>query len=389
MKTAIVHDYFYQNGGAEKVVEIIYKQFPESHIYTALYYPEMFRESEWLTDAVKQGKVHTSFAQYIVAHSLGIRFFKHFFWLYPIAMALMVVKGYDTVIISSSYCAKNVRVVNAGKIIHYCHSPARFLHNMARETDMKSVNALLRSLVPLFTWWLKALDVAGARRLTRQGALWYVNALHMKDIVRDAYSVEPEVLYPPVDVAHFKGLPKSVNKDEPYYLYFGRISFHKRIDVLIDACARAGRRLYICGGAGLRVELDTLMKQVDDLDKQYPGAKERIQFLGRLGDQERDRYIQGAYGFLFAGKEDFGIAPIEALASGTPLLMYQAGGALDYLQDGVNGVFSPEQTAESFVQAIERFETYDFDHDVVRATTERFSTEYFTQALQNEVKKPA
>lgn len=381
MKTAIVHDYFYQNGGAEKTVEAMLEVFPESDIFTTLYYPKNFTGYPWLTSLWDQGRIKTSFMQGFIANKFGIKFFKHFFWLYPFAMKSVVVDGYDLVMISSTYPGKNVTIKNAKKIISYCHSPSRFLHNMTRETDLKSINPILKLIIPIFTSILKPLDIRSAQKLHQRGAYWYANATHMVDVIRDAYGFTSQILFPPVDTDHFISLPKNTNNEEPYYYYFGRISFHKKLDVIIEACAKAKKRLYICGGSGIEADINALENLIAHLETQYAGTKDRIKLLGRLPDLERDRYLQGAKGFLFAGKEDFGIAPIEALASGTPIIMYKAGGALDYLIDGSNGVFAQEQTSDSFVEAITRFETISFEEKKVRNSSKKFDKNSFKKEL--------
>ena len=384
MKVAIVHDYFFQNGGAEKTVEVMMNKFPGADIYTTLYYPKAFKDCHWLTKAYEEGRVKTSFLQWFLANPIGIKFFKHFFWLYPLAAYSMRVKGYDAVMISHTYPSKNTRFKDNKHIVSYCHSPSRFLHNMTRETDMQAINPVLRFFVPFF-FWLKWQDIRAAKKLESIGAHWYVNATHMKGVVKKAYDIDCKVLFPPTDTDHFRQLPKKVNTKEPYYFYFGRISFHKKINILIDACAMLGKRFYICGGSGLQVEVDKLQEQIDELDTKYPGTKDRIKLVGRLPDKQRDEYIQGAKGFIFAGKEDFGIAPIEALASGTPIIMYQAGGALDYLKDGVNGVFSPKQTPESFAKAIEKFETLKLKEKDIRDSSDEFNTENFYKELKRVI----
>jgi glycosyltransferase involved in cell wall biosynthesis len=321
--------------------------------------------------------------QGFLANKIGVRFFKHFFWLYSPAMMTLKVGGYDNVIVSSSFPAKNIRLGNNRRIVHYCHSPSRFLHNMNRETDMKTVNPVLRFFVPFFTFWLKRLDVAGARNLTKKGAVWVVNATHMKSVIKAAYGVEDSrVIYPPVDIKHFSSLAKhKQSEEEEYYMSISRISFHKKVEVLIEACAILGKRLYISGSAAYQAETDKLNELIKELDTKYAGTSERIKLLGRLPDDQRDEYLSGTKALLFAGREDFGITMIEVLASGTPLVMYKAGGALDYLVDEVNGVFADDQSPESFVRAIQHFESCNFDENQVRQSAQRFGTESFCSQI--------
>ena len=128
MKVAIVHDYLFQFGGAEKVVEVWLEMYPGADVFTSFFVPAKFESSDTITKAYKNGKIHTSLTQHIFKFKALKRFQKHFFWLYPLAMRLVKVSDYDLVLISSTDCGKQIQLKNNHRIIHYCHSPTRYLH---------------------------------------------------------------------------------------------------------------------------------------------------------------------------------------------------------------------------------------------------------------------
>lgn len=225
-------------------------------------------------------------------------------------------------------------------------------------------------------------------------------------------------------------------ENEDYYYYFGRISFHKRVDLTILACLRLGKKFKICGASAFPAEMEKLKNLVVDFENKNPEKTGLIEFLGRLDDQKRDLYLQYCRGFIFPAKEDFGIAPVEVLASGVPIIAYKAGGALEYViekkipnypaknqkieQDSVenenltnnsefdlkkseefensenngndknnfNGVFFQEQSVESLSGAILEFEKIEtWNTDFIRQSVLKFDQKYFKKAIKNLVEK--
>ncbi len=385
MKIAIVHDYLFQYGGAEKVVEKWLHIYPQAEVYTSFLVARNFRQSEELSLAINQDRIKTTWLQkwFGSPRQKLKKYFKHFFWLYPLVMSRVTIKNYDLVIISSTYCAKNIHLLNCGKIFHYCHSPTRFLHGLVTETDHQTVSPLLRWLMPIFKAFLRPLDLRAVDYLNRNGTVWFSNSRHIQEVVRQVYHTESEVLYPPVQINHFLELPKKTQTQTPYYYYFGRVSFHKRIDLAILACLELNRKFIITGASAFAAEMDKLKQIVRNYEKENLQAQGLIQFAGRSSDQERDELLAGAKAFLFPGKEDFGIAPIEALASGTPLVAYQAGGALEYVQEGLNGVFFAEQTVESMKSAILKFETQPkWNPEQIRQSAQAFDEKAFEREFR-------
>jgi len=380
-RVAIVHDYLFQFGGAEKVVEKWLQQYPGADLYTSFFVPEMFTSCELITKAWETKKLHTTWVQGLFQNKFFQKFFKHFFWLYPIVMSFLWVKDYDLVLISSTNCGKNVRYKNCPKIIHYCHSPTRYLYQMDRETDLQTINPVLRKIIPLFTFWLKWMDQKAARYLNKNGCQWVANSKYIQGLIQEIYATKSIVIYPPVELEKYRDIARKVNFGEPFYFYFGRISFHKKVELIVQACLDSGKKVVIAGQAVFRPEMEKLKKMVAN-----SGKLGLVEFVDRrVSDEEIKQYLTSCRAFLYPAKEDFGIVPIEVLSSGTPLIAYGAGGALEYIKDGSNGVLFPEQTVKSLQEGILKFEKGLWDSEKIKASSLGFSGLEFVKNIRNLV----
>ncbi len=385
---AIVHDYLHQFGGAEKLLEKVLETYPEADFYTSIYTRENFRSSEFYRKAEDEGRIYTSILQNFLP--IFQKYFKHFFWVYPVAMHFLVVKNYDFVFISSTYCGKNVRYENCSKLVHYCNSPSRFLHRMTTETDHSALNPFFRFLIPVFTFWLKWLDFEAVRYLNKNNCLWVSNSKHIQEVVKDVYNTDSIVIYPPVETEKFGSVVRKPDLEDPFYYYFGRISFHKRIDLIIKTCLQMRRKLVITGSTAFTGEIEKFNEIIKDFETKNPDSKGLVKFTGRIGDDEIKDYLSRCRAFLFPGKEDFGIAPVEVLASGTPAIMFGEGGSLEYIQDGKNGLFFEEQTVDSLAETITKFEKIkSWNSEEIKKSVAHLNSEVFVnevKALVEEVK---
>ena len=380
MKIAIVHDYLHQYGGAEKVVEKWMEMYPQADIYTSFYTPAKFSSSPTFETARQENRIHTTWLQHFIPPL--IKYYKHFFWLYPLVMSGLVVKDYDLVLTSSTYCGKNVRYKNCGKLIHYCHSPVRFLHNLVTETDHKTINPIFRVVIPAIKAPLKWMDLRAVDYLNKNDCIWIANSQFTQSIIKDVYHTESQITYPPIDLAKFLCIERDKDETQDYYLCHGRISFHKRLDLAINSCLKLGKKLKISGSSSFDHETNTLKKIVSDYEIDHPESAGLIEFLGRTYDEEAFELMKNCRAFLFPGKEDFGIAPIEVLAAGVPIIAYQAGGALEYIKDSINGVFFAEQSIESMCESITNFENSFVENtQAIRATATPFDESVFREQI--------
>jgi len=384
MKVAISHDYLFQFGGAEKCVENWLKIYPEADIYTSFSLPHKFDSSELISKAFKENRVKNSFANWLFKIPWMVKFQKHLFWLYPFSMSFFKLKNYDLVIVSATYCGKNIRIENAKKILFYCYTPTRFLWNLVTEVDQKNINPIFRFLIPIFLWPLRLNDKHAINNLKNQGAVFIAISGYIQSLIKNIYKQNSIVVYPPVGTEEFLKLERKEEIKDPFYVYFGRISFHKRLDLVIESCLSLRRKLKIIGESSFLPEKTKLHKIVADYEAKFPETKGLVQFLGRLPDTQRDQVLQQAKAMIFTPKEDFGIAPVEALAIGCPVIAYKSGGALEYVIDKVNGLFFEEQTVESLNQAILDFEKLPaLDVNQIKNSSRKFSNESFQQTFIN------
>ncbi len=392
IKVAIVHDFFFQNGGAENVVEKLLEIYPNADIYTTIFVKSKFENKPLLTTAFAQNRIKTTWLQefFYWKDGLALKYFKHFFWLYPIVMRFVTIKNYDLVVISSTDCAKQIRVKNVKKIIHYCHSPTRYLNGLVTETDHKNLGLIQKTVLPLFIYWLQKLDHNAVKYLNQNNCIWVANSQYIKTVIWDIYRTKSVVIYPPVEIQNYLDIqrqtPRKPQLIQGFYLCHGRISFHKRLDLAIRACLKLNRRLIISGTSAMESQIRDLKKIVTDFEATHPMSNNLIQFLGRTTDEEIKTLMSECKGFLFPGKEDFGITPIEILAAGVPIIAYQAGGALEYTQDGVNGVFFDKQSVDSISVAITKFEEFDenkhWNRSVIKETSKHFDERIFVKEVQ-------
>lgn len=347
MKIAIVHDFLNQYGGAEKTLEIIHELYPEAPVFTSIFIPEKFpsRFATW--------DIHASFMQRLPF--LG-RHFKKYLMLYPRAMESFDLSAYDVVISSSSAFAKGVRVRPGALHVSYCYTPMRFVWAKEHYFEKERILAPFRWVLPWALTSLKRWDLK-----TSQGVHDYIAiSEHIRRRIRDAYGRESRVIYPPVEVDRF-----SISKDiEDYYLIVSRLNPYKNVDLAIHACNEMGRRLVIIGTGPYEPTLRKI-------------AGPSIEFKGRVSDEELPKYISSCRAFLFPGEEDFGIAPVEAMAAGRPVIAYGRGGALETVVDGVSGHFFNDLTVNSLKEAMARTDRTSFEPERIRQNAQRFSVAEF------------
>ncbi len=359
MKVALVHDYLNQYGGAERVLEELHQLYPSAPVYTSMYWPEK------MSPAIRGMDVRTSFMQKL---PLVTRRHQPYLPLYPLAFESFDLGEYDLVISNSSAFCKGV--VTQPKTLHvsYCLTPMRWVWNYRGYVERERLGPAARLVLPTLISQLRAWDVATAHNVDRFAAISRAVAAR----IGKYYRREATVIYPPVRCAAFQPQPGRVSD---YYLVVSRLVPYKRIDLAVDACTRLGRRLKIVGSGG----------------RDEPALRARagpsVEFLGRVADAAlRDLYA-GCRAYLFPGEEDFGIAPLEANASGRPVVAFAGGGALDTVVDGATGILFREQTVESLADAIRRLEQTTWDPAALRRHAESFDTAVFRGRFQEFVER--
>jgi len=358
VKLGLVHDYLNQEGGAERVVEALCRAYPESPLYTSLY------DARAMSPYWRTREIHTSFMQWLRP---SLRVAKALLPLYPYAFESFDLSGYDVVLSSCSTFAKGV--ITAPETVHvcYCHSPARFAwmyHDYVSRMGLGRVrrSVLAAAIMPLRVW-----DYAAAQRVD----VYIANSRNTARRIAKFYRREAEVLHPPVDVASFQpALPGEPL--EPYYLVLARLLPYKRIDVAIEAFNRLRRPLLVVGDGPDAARLRRL-------------AGPTVRFAGRVDEAAKRGYLRRCQALIWPGEEDLGIAPLEALAAGRPVVAYRAGGALETLVDGVTGRFFDCQTPEALSAALRTFDPGAYDPAALRAHVAAFDVPVFQRRLREIV----
>lgn len=354
LKIAIVHDYLNQMGGAERVVAVLHKMFPEAPIYTTIV------DRNKLLPELQDAVIHTTWMQRIPGI---LNKFKLYFWLYPLSIRSINVKSYDLILSSSSAYAKGVRKGRQSLHVCYCYTPMRFVWDFDTYMESIQVPRLVKRIAKWLIYPLKRWDKNNSEHVDRLIAISTI----VKERIKQCYGVNAPIIFPPVEVSRF-----SVKEGEPedYFLVVSRLVSYKKIDLAIEACTQSGKRLIVIGDGPDRQRLEQL-------------AGDTITFLGRKSDEDVVRYMQNCKALIFPGIEDFGLTPLEANACGRPIIAYYGGGALDTIIAEQTGLYFEEQSINSLVNTINRFDQYDWDPQYIRQHAEQFSEHIFIERMQS------
>jgi len=346
-KIALVHDYFIQMGGAERVAAAMHDSFPAAPIYTTVALQHR------LPHELRTADIRTSAMQWLpgIEHR-----FRQYFMLYPLAVEHFDLSQYDLILSSSSGYAKGVRRRRNAIHVCYCHTPMRWVWRYQDYAAREDFGWTARKLLPTFLWGLRKWDL----RAAQQPNYYIANSQIVAERIREIYGREAVVIPPPIEVDRFK----LSNHADDYYLILSRLVSYKRIDLAVEACKRLNRRLLIIGDGPDRQRLERL-------------AGPKTKFLGRQPDRMVNHYASRCRALLFPGEEDFGMVPLEVNAAGRPVIAYRAGGALETVVDGVTGVFFNAPTSNSLVDAIEDFETRSWHQHTLREHAEKFDRRVF------------
>lgn len=352
MKIALVHDWLTNMGGAERLIINFKELYPEAPIYTTVYNPEN------LDKELQNIDVRTSFLQ---KKKKARTNHQKYFPLMPMAFESFDLNEYDIVLSSSTSCAKGVITNPDTMHVCYCNSPMRYGWEFYYEYT-ENMGYFKKSLVRYLMNYIRVWDQVSSNRVD----YFIANSENVAKRIWKHYRRESVVIHPAVRTKLF-----NISEiDEDYFLIVSRLVPYKKIDIAVKAFDDLGLPLVIIGGG-------------PELDKLKVMAKDNIKFLGRQPDEVIKEYYSKCRAFIFPGEEDFGITPVEAQASGRPVIAYGRGGALETVVEGETGIFFKQQTVESLKEALNKFDKMKFDKVKIREHAMQFDEDKFKKKINN------
>lgn len=362
MRVAVVHDWLYVYGGAERVLEQILHCFPGAHLFSLIdFLPQT--ERRFLRDK----RVTTSFIQRL---PFARRMYQKYLPLMPAAIEALDLRGYDLVLSSSSAVAKGV--LTEPHQLHVCYLQSRNNRYTYEERFAYSPGGMLGAMQEVLLSRVRVWDAVAAKRPD----VTFANSEFVARWHAHRHGIQAKVIYPPVALDLFNAC-FSKDKDD-YFVLVSRFEAYKQVPVVVEAFNRLGRRLLVIGGGSREQEIKRL-------------AKANVEFLGMQPADRVARIVSRARAFVFAGREDFGIAVVEAQACGTPVVVFRGGAAREIVRgldsDAPTGVLFDEQTVDAVLEGVRTFERHqgEFDPEKARENARRFSTERFRREYVAEV----
>ncbi|MDB4926290.1 glycosyltransferase [Mucilaginibacter sp.] len=365
MKVAIVHDELMRRGGAEQVVLTMLKAFPNADVFTLAYdpngtYPEF-----------KQFHITASWFQRLAVNvkTMHTLYFPFAIW----AMKSLKVNNYDVVIISNTHCAKYVNIDPASKVFIYTYTPFRLAWNPESYTQYINAHGIKRWVFDYVIKYLKKVDAREAQK----GDYYLGMTEETSERIRKAYKVSDVMIIRPDVKCRFFSIS---DKPKEYFLLVSRLEYYKKADLAIKAFNKLGYKLIIVGNGTKAEELKAM-------------SNDNIEFKKGLSNEELADLYANCKALIFPQHEDYGITPLEANASGRPVIAYGVGGIkatmIPYKDDSLKStaIFFNEQTVKSLCRAIEKFEQLEFDPLFIKNHAEKFDEEVFISEIKEFVNK--
>jgi glycosyltransferase involved in cell wall biosynthesis len=356
LKVALVHDWLTNQGGAERVLWSLHKAFPEAPIYTSVFAPQALPQ-------FASAQVRTSFLQ-----KWPFAATRH--QLYPVlrtfAFESFDFSPYDVVISSCSAEAKGIVTRPETPHICYLHTPTRYYwsdhYRYAKNPGFGPLNPVIRLAMPAFIRHMRMWDLAATARVDA----FIANSAFVAQRVEKYYRRDAVVIHPPIQTHRF-----SIEAGGPddFFLIAGRLVPYKRVDLAVRACRDLDLPLVV---AGTGSELPRLRAM----------AGPRTRFTGRLSDAEMAGYYRRAKALIHCAEEDFGLTPLESMASGRPVIAFNRGGLQETVIEGRTGTFFDLQTVDSLKDALRRFEGMRFEPEALRHHAARFDEAVFIEKIK-------
>ncbi|OGC47163.1 hypothetical protein A2886_00770 [candidate division WWE3 bacterium RIFCSPHIGHO2_01_FULL_42_13] len=365
MRVALVHDDLIQFGGAENLLLALHEIWPEAPIYTAV------ASRKW-KKICKDKKIdlRTSFMQNL-PFSVQLNRYYAPFLIHPLAFESFDFSGFDLVISSSARYAHGI--ITKPETLHICYmnSPGRMFWEPSRYFEdetyglLKPFKFLARPFLSLPLSYLREWDYIAAQRPD----YFIANSTSARERIKKYYGREAEVIYPFVDYEKFSR-HEFVLGD--YYIVLTRLAYWKKVDLAIEACNKLKLNLKIISeGPAL-----AYLKKI---------AGPTIEFLGYVDDEKRNIILSGVRALINTQEEDFGIVPLEAMASGKPVIAFGKGGAVETVIPGKTGEFFYEQSSDALISLLTAFHPEKYDPEMCREQAKRFEKSVFTAKIKETV----
>lgn len=360
MKIALFHDYLVQYGGAERVLEKLMEIYPDAPIYTLLYHPKNLAPSFRLR--LSKRKIFTSALQ-------RFPFAKSHHRLYPLLMPYMVeqfdLSRFDLVLSDTTGFGKGLILKPETIHLCYCHTPLRYAWDDSQRYIKEYRHCFL--VKPLVRWgvhYLRLWDRQAAQRVD----YYLTNSNFVKKRIQKYYQRHAQVVYPPIETKKLKPSRQIKN----YYLLVNRLVPYKKTQIVVEAFNQLKKPLIIVGKGPQERALRAI-------------AQNNIKFVGNVYGASLKKLYANCKALIFPQEEDFGIAPVEVMASGRPVIAYRGGGALETVKEGINGIFFDEQTAKDLIKAVKKFEKQSFSLQKIKKSVEKFNDSNFKTQIKKIV----
>ena len=356
MRVAIIHYWLVGMRGGEKVIEALCEMYPQADIFTHVYVPAM------VSDRIRQHRIIPTFINSLPRAS---KMYKTYLPLMPLALEQLDLRGYDLIISSESGPAKGIIAPSEALHVCYCHTPMRYIWNMYHDYR-NSAGRVARLMMPPLTHYLRMWDVTSAARVDS----FVANSATVARRIHRYYGANSVVIHPPVDTGAFSVAAPAELGD--YYLMAGELVSYKRPDLAVQAFNEMKLKLVVIGGGEMLDEVRGL-------------AGPTVTVLGTQPFDVLKQHYAQCRALIFPGEEDFGIVPVEAMASGRPVVAFGRGGATETVADGLSGVFFTEQTAEAVSAAVRRLADLTIDSEKIAAHADQFGREQFFRKMRNHI----
>jgi glycosyltransferase involved in cell wall biosynthesis len=356
MKVAIIHYWLVGMRGGEKVIEALCEMYPQADIYTHVYVPEMISE---------RIRRHNIIPTFINALPRAARMYKTYLPLMPLALEQLDLRGYDLIISSESGPAKGIIAPSEALHVCYCHTPMRYVWNMYHDYR-SSAGLAARLMMPPLTHYLRMWDVTSAARVDS----FVANSATVARRIRRYYGADAAVIHPPVDTDSFE-IAAAAELDD-YYLMAGELVSYKRPDLAVRAFNQMKLKLVVIGGGEMLDEIRRL-------------AGPTVAVLGSQPFDVLKQHYARCRALIFPGEEDFGMVPVEAMASGRPVIAFGRGGAVETVADGISGVFFAEQSVEAISAAVGRLSGLEIDSKKIAGHARQFGRDQFFEKMRAHI----